>query len=118
MNTKAIRLREYLAKIEQQHYWDDGQMRDPQRGLFAERPDVTKDEERAFAMGHLSEFREAAYEKREALIDADIASVARLSLGAAAAYRRDVHHHDALFIMRAYEEADAQRDRILRRWSA
>lgn len=110
------RLNEYLAKVETRHRWDQGQMLDPERGLVAERPDLTTDEARAFALGRLSAFEAAKAERLERLEDADIASVARVCLNAAASYRRDVHYHRNQALAREYDEAQARKERIVRRW--
>ena len=116
MDTHDKRLSDYLDKVAQQHRWDQGQMRDPNLGLFAERPDLTKDETRAHAMGRLSEFEKAAAETRERLVDADIASVARVSLDAADSYRRDVRQQQGLALGRSCDETRFRHDRVMRRW--
>lgn len=113
MEAKDKRLADYLAKIEAHHQFDQERRPPWDRGV---RPDVAKDEERAAALGRLDEFTQAAEERLELLTDRDIAAISKISLGAAADYRYEVDKYKMMSADRAYDEAQFQKDRVVRRW--
>lgn len=119
--SQEIRLRQYLEKVEKQFRWD----RDPNRKpviFFAKdrdtppRPDTSKDEERASALGRLSEFQAAAVEKRRELLSEEVDAVRTISPRAAAAYEADLRYWRGMDEHHLDVEKGNQDARIMRRW--
>lgn len=111
MDNHDKRLADYLVNIEAQHEFDQERRPPWDRG---DRPDGAKDEERAAALGRLSEFKQAAEDRLDTLVDRDIAALSKASLGAAADYRYHTDKYRMISDERAYDEAQFQPLRVSR----
>lgn len=118
---KARRLADYLEKVEAQFEWDRTHGNKPRR-FFIERdetpprPDTSKDEARALALGRLSRFEQAAEWTRQHLIDQEIEQVRKISPDAAASYQNDVEYWRGMDEQRLREDKMSAVHRALQRW--
>lgn len=116
METKDKRLADYLREVEAIHAWNTDP--DTTRPINP-RPNwqaMTRLEQQAFTMGHLSEFEAAGAKRIETLIASDIEAVRQRSPAAAAAYRDEIRGRDMQSQDRANDEVQFQKDRVVRRW--
>lgn len=116
MDTKNIRLREYLAKVDAQYEWDRFWQGDGTSPDISARPSLEKEERHAQAMGWGEEFELEAMTRRYELEDQEIKEVARVSPDAAAIYQSDIESLRDQALHRASYEFEHATIRSMKRW--